>query len=160
MTIRAFYDRQPGTITGAFTLQSGTVKLFDRLPARSGQRGHEGTSWIRGKSPIPFGEMRLWLSSLNRGQMAGERGIGEFFPISSGDNRRLIAWRELGEGPAPGGTGERWDVGLHPENALPGSLGCIVLLTDTPQREAQVRRLFTYLNDLSKTQPWMRLTVL
>lgn len=138
----AYYDRQPGTISGWFTLQNNEgKKIFTRLSARSGSYAAVNFDWVRGKSPIPYGRHRLWLNPVNRGQWAGSKGIGEFFPVSNGDNPRLIA--------GPNG-GERWDIGLHPENGIPGSAGCTVLLADTIPRKNEVRKLFDFLYDLKE----------
>lgn len=149
--ITAWYNRQPGTVDGFFTLQNNDRQLFTRMPARSGQRGFTDTSWERGKSPIPYGVHTLFLTPSSIGQLPTGAGIGEFYPIGGAINPRVIQ----------GGVAQRrWDIGLHPENAYPGSAGCIVLRWDTPAWRIQVERLFIFLRKLAKTQKTMRLEVL
>lgn len=140
MITTAYYDRQADTIEGFFTLRAvengQIIKEFRRLPARSGQKGFENTSWTRGKSPIPFGEFWLWIDKpLQPWASAGERGIGHFLNISSSRvNRRLIQ----------GLNGQMRDlIGLHPENKFAGSAGCIVLV-ESPQ----IWEMFRYLEEL------------
>jgi hypothetical protein len=153
---RAFYDRQDHTIAGFFTLQvtqdGETTKLFDKLPARSGQNGFTSTDWVRSKSPIPKGGYFLWLRPLNKGQWAGERGIGEFFHISSSKDDPLIIHGPAGQ--------QRVGVGLHPENKLPGSAGCIVLLADSEERRKVITELFALLVALGGEKDCLELTVL
>lgn len=125
--IKAFFDRNPKDINGFFTIQKTengkTTKLIDRVPARSGQGGYTGSSWVRGKSPIPFTSevgsvpYRLWLNPLNVGTRAGARGIGQFYNISTEENPNVIEMNGK----------QRLAIGLHEENALPGSAGCIVI---------------------------------
>lgn len=127
-------------------------KLFERLPARSGQIGYTqpAKEWIRGKSPIPHGTWLLWLNSKDPGKFE-KKGIGEFFPISSTvNNPRLISQAEK----------QRWDIGLHPENIFRGSAGCVVLVWDTPARHQKVKELFNFLRSLVKTTPYLKITVL
>lgn len=156
--ITAYYDRKPGTIEGLFTLQTVEngvpTKLFNRLPARSGQQSYCDTDWVRGQSPIPMGRHFLWLDPVNPGTWPKTPGgIGEFYPISSGlMNRRIIMAEDTGK--------VRMDIGLHPENAYPGSAGCIVLLHDTPVRKAEVMRLFAFLRTLGKSRETIDLVVL
>lgn len=155
MTFVAYFDRNHTTIEGLFTLQQieggKVVKLFERLPARSGQAGFTNTNWERSKSPIPFGEHALWLKPMNVGQWAGRTGIGEFFHIGTVSDPLVIT-----DGRA---DHIRRAVGLHPENSLPGSSGCIVLLADTPGRRAEVTWLFKFLAELGKTTPCISLRV-
>ena len=151
MTVTAWYDRQKGTIEGLFTLSGPTGNLFTRMPARSGQEGYTDTDWVSGKSPIPYGVHTLFLKLSNAGEFPSGGGLGEFYPIGQAQNSRLIT------GPT---QQERWDIGLHPENAYPGSAGCIVLRWDTPALKIQVNRLFKFLGNLTKTQNAIRLEVL
>jgi hypothetical protein len=150
----AYFDRSTSGIEGAFTLQQvlngKAIKLFERLPARSGQRGWTNKEWVRGKSAIPFGTFRLWTKPIKVGKKADYDGIGEFFNISSGDKRTVIQgfvsqqYREA--------------IGLHRENDKPGSLGCIVLLDNTPALDDEVTRLFKFLRSLP--QEYITLKVL
>lgn len=156
MTWTAYYDRRDKTIEGLFTLKSSNpadeADNLIRLPARSGQRGYEGTSWERGKSPIPVGKYWLWVGrGKDIGVQPGRTGIGEFYPISSGDDPRLII--NVGRPMPKKNRLFRQDIGLHPENALPGSAGCIVILKDWD-------RLAERLRLLGKTQERIPLVVL
>ncbi len=160
-----YVDRNPNTIEGKLTLQPDITQIkastliddnipFIRLPIRSGQKSYEGTSWVRGKSPIPFGQFRLWLQPYNRGVLPGKTGIGEFYPISSSaTDKRLIQH-----------TGNkhfiRQDVGLHRENDLPGSAGCVVLVSHTPEESRLIDRLFDFLTQLGTTASWLPVIVL
>lgn len=152
--VDAYFDRSTSGIEGAFTLQrvvDGKVeKLFEKLPARSGQRGWTNKEWVRGKSAIPFGALRLWTKPIKVGKKADYDGIGEFFNISSGNNRDII------QGFAPQQVRE--SIGLHRENDKPGSAGCIVLLDNTPALDAQVTKLFKFLRELP--QEYITLKVL
>lgn len=157
--ITAYFDRWEGSIEGLFTIQESydgkVTKVFSQLPARSGQSAYTRTNWVRGKSPIPFSQQskqnhwRLWTHSISQGQWAGERGIGEFFYISSGDDP-LTMTDHRGH--------YRRAIGLHPENKIPGSAGCIVLVADTEEQRTEITALFEYLNNLSS--PWIPLRVL
>ena len=156
----AYFDRSFKNIEGKFTIHEYdpetkvTKAPFRQMAARSGQKGYEASSWTRGKSPIPFGEYFLWLQPKDRGTEPGARGIGEFYPISNKqDNPRLISNRDREEQ-------ERWDIGLHKENALPGSAGCIVLVTDRPSQKKEVAALFDFLVQLGKTNEFIKLKVL
>lgn len=149
-TTRAFYDRQANTIEGRFTVRTidegQIVKEFVRLPARSGQKGFENTSWVRGKSPIPFGEYLLWIDKpLQPWQDAGRSGIGHFLNISNTPTDRRGIYGDTGQ--------VRKDIGLHPENGWEGSAGCIVLIPSDEMWE-----MFQYLGSLETHV--VRLTVL
>lgn len=155
---KIYYDRQAGSIEGFLTVQKSVgeevTKLFSRLPARSGQRGWENTSWQRGKSPIPYGSHKLLLKPVNPGTWPGKTGIGEFFPIFTSDHDKRVIFDPKD------GSKRRIDVGLHPENAIPGSAGCIVLLTDTPEKKSKVKELFSFLRDQSSVYTYLPLVVL
>ena len=146
MPYRAFFDRDENSINGFFTLQDEKgKKLFERLPARSGQNGYTKTNWLRSRSPIPFSKWinkpyRLWLQSVSAGMDHKANGIGEFWPISNTDSMREIHGPYEGQG--------RMDIGIHWENDKPGSAGCIVLVSDTPARREQVKKLFAKLHTI------------
>ena len=156
MIHKAFFDRDLKDVNGVFTLQDEKGhKLFERLPARSGQAGYTKTNWVREKSPIPMSAYliepyRLWLSSRGVGTDSKKDGIGEFWPISNMGNTGMI------EGAMKGQL--RTDIGLHWENDKKGSAGCIVLVNDTPERRAQVMKLFAFLHTLK--EPYIELVVL
>jgi hypothetical protein len=79
--------------------------------------------------------MWLWLtlSPLQPKQLdAGQAGIGEFWRIGTGSDGRVIERSD--------GVARRFDIGIHPENAYPGSLGCVVL-----PLKRQVKALSTFL---------------
>lgn len=155
---RCFYDRKPGTVDGVFTVlevtqdESGNYsswKVFDRLPARSGQQLECNTSWRRGRSPIPYShtwpqaqQFKIWLDPRNQEEFpSAPGGIGRFWPISN------HAWNQ-NYTKHPFGNQIRTVLGLHPENLFRGSKGCIVLLWDTPERKAEVQRLFNFFREL------------
>jgi hypothetical protein len=160
-----YVDRNPNSIEGRLTLQPDVTQIkantliddntpFIRLPIRSGQKGYEGTSWVRGKSPIPFGQFRLWLQPLSRGVLPGKTGIGEFYPISSSvKDKRLLQHTHNKHF-------IRQDIGLHRENALPGSAGCVVLVANTPEESRLIDRLFDFLTQLGKSFEWLPVIVL
>ena len=153
-TYTLWYDRIPGTINGFLTLQDQTGhKLFERLPARSGQRGYENTNWVRGCSPIPYTpsgktEYIVHLDKMTNGPLFPKTraGIGQFIPISNHvESERLISPSD----PALLKQGlKRLDIGLHPENAYVGSEGCVVLLWETRERKQRVKALFDFLTTL------------
>jgi hypothetical protein len=150
----AYFDRSTSGIEGAFTLQKveggKAIKLFERLSARSGQRGWTNKEWMRSKSAIPFGTFRLWTDSIKQEKKSTFDGIGEFFPISSGENKNVI------QGFTP--DMQRVAIGLHRENQYPGSAGCIVLVDNTPALDEAVTRLFKFLRELE--EPYITLKVL
>ncbi|MCS6267755.1 MAG: hypothetical protein H2174_09345 [Vampirovibrio sp.] len=158
-SIRVFYDRRKGSIDGFLTVIDATTgkKLLDKLPARSGQNGYTETNWVPAKSPIPLWQPQvnyyLHLTPIENGEVFPKTasGIGLFFPISTHPHNPDLIEQ---------GKNRRWHMGLHPENAYPGSAGCIVLLWNTPVRKAKVKALFTLLQDLGKTQAVVELTVL
>lgn len=169
-SVTAYFDKDPKSIDGRFTLQiverstGKVVEKIAKLPASSGQRSGIGQDWLRGKSGIPFCKQRengtyipfvLWLRRTKQfGQHPQSRGIGEFYPISSGlDNSRVIK--------DPNGTSqERWDIGLHGNNAIAGSAGCVVLELDHKVRYQNVLRLRAKLIELSKSFEYIDLIVL
>lgn len=159
---KAYFDRKLDSINGLFTIQAEHtgIKLFTRLPARSGQEGYSITSWVRGKSPIPYSndlgntELKIHLKcpkQLQHWPSGGE--VGEFWPISNseqdtstiqGISRDFI----------------RKDIGLHPENQYKGSAGCIVLLWDTPERKASLIKLHNFLMALAGKYDFIPLKVI
>ncbi len=152
---RAFFDRKKGL----FTLQDSNGPIFKQLRARSGQRGFDSTNWVRGKSPIPWssvaGTYYLWIDApvSKDAALPTGRGIGQFFQISNQpENRNLIQ--------NPLGKETREAIGLHPENGIPGSVGCIVLLHETPDEATKVKKLFDFLEGLGKRQQTIPLIVL
>lgn len=117
--LRLFYDRDHRSFNGKLTVISDGITIFKQLPCRSGQRDWYDTSWVRGKSPIPYGVHRIYLSPYQRGQRAGRKGIGEFYPIGSYDSYTIRNRMD---------TQKRTAIGLHEENMWDGSAGCIVVV--------------------------------
>jgi len=156
----AYFDRNPEDINGLFTVQDHDGgKLFNRLPARSGQPGFTNTSWIRGKSPIPYSgelnsnELKIWLKKPQQfEQWPKASGIGEFWAISNSDDMRTI--RGISK------DFIRQDIGLHPENMYKGSAGCIVLVHDTADQIIQVVKLHKFLLKLIGQYDYLPLIVL
>lgn len=151
---RAYFDREPTTIDGLFSLQAiqidgqtlqveGVRPLFQKLPARSGQRGYTHIDWAAAKSPIPYSnswppalDYRLWLEPRNPEMFPSKpNGIGRFWPISNTPGDMALTKNPLG-------AGMRRDLGLHPDNAFPGSAGCTVLRHDNGVMRANVEALF------------------
>lgn len=142
--VTVYFQRGRGTIDGILTVQAAyngkPFKRFEQIPVRSGQQSHADLEWIRGKSPIPFGDWFLHLASYKPDQWPGDSdNIGEFFPISSSPIQTQIIYK---------GHLKREAIGLHPENNFKGSAGCIVALHDTPEYKASVSGLFQYLRTL------------
>lgn len=143
VTYAAYYDRRDNSIEGVFTIQEivdgKATKIFERKASRSGQRGYTQSSWVRGKSPIPYTAQvhnqpyRLWTNCIGHGLKPGKTGIGEAFPISTGANEDLIT----------DGTHTRTLIRLHGENAIPGSAGCIVIV-----KQAEFDKIAAYLEKL------------
>lgn len=158
MTIKAYYDRQPRTIDGFFSLKDGSDFLVEKIWARSGQQACSNTSWDRGQSPIPYSKevvepLKIWLTPYTNGKDFDPDGIGLFWPISTSQiDRGLI------KGWYPGQ--ERRVVGLHPENRFDGSAGCIVLRWDNAANRGKVEKLFKIMQDLRKTMDYIDLQVL
>jgi hypothetical protein len=128
----------------------GKIRVFyeggkvDTFQARSGQVGFLHTCWVRGKSPTPFGSFFIQIPSKKQNQWSNTDGIGEFFNVySSPKNKRVI--RSLANP-----TMIREDVGIHPENLTPGSIGCPVLVagkTNNDQAEkTRIQELFKIMN--------------
>jgi len=120
--VRVFYDRREGSIHGLLSVRDRDGHyLLEKAITRSGQASATLSSWRQGLSPCPYGDFNLWLVPNNPGQSAGATGVGEFYPIDNTGDRRTIR--------APQNQRlVRREIGLHEENSLPGSRGCIVLV--------------------------------
>ena len=133
---RAFFERGKESFDGVFTLQKYDDKgnvinaPVKRLKARSGARNYFKTEWVVGHSPIPRGNILIRAFPNNIGQTPGERGIGEFYPCSTNGKDLEIWENQLGNPAVPVGanTRRRTEIGIHGENSLPGSAGCIVIV--------------------------------
>lgn len=137
------FSRNVRSIEGKFRVfyEGGKVDVF---LARSGQVGFLHTCWIRGKSPTPFGSYFIKVPSIKQGKWSNFDKIGEFFNVySSPKNKRVI--RSLGNP-----TLIREDIGVHPENDIPGSIGCPVLLAGKDNKDekekARIMELFKVMN--------------
>lgn len=145
----AFFDRNVNTILGRFSIRDKKGNyIVEKLVARSGQVGHTGTSWTRGKSPIPFGRYNLNTMPNNKGQFAGVSGIGEFFPIDNMGDRLTIRDPE-------NFRRKRLEIGLHEENGYAGSAGCIVIVY-----HSEWLRVRDFLRSLHPEHPVIPLEVL
>lgn len=142
MKYTIYFDKSLKSITGVLTMQVVEVvdgknkvhTLFKRLPVLSGQAGFEGTDWIRGKSPIPFGRHKISTKSVPL-QME-PRGT-PFFPIYSHSKDKNTIW-------SPDKKYKREAIGLHYENRFPGSVGCVVGLPK------DFKDLFDFLRNLNQ----------
>jgi hypothetical protein len=143
-TYSMVFERPINSITGTlYFYENG--KLFLKTRALSGQSGHQTTSWVRGKSPIPsFNNGFLWCDyCLQNGELnpTGSQ-IGEFWNISTGDkDRTLIQGAKL--------ELRRLSIGLHNDNDYAGSAGCVVL-PKTEAGRAAYRTIRTVLLSLQK----------
>lgn len=160
-----YLHRLPGTIDAVLTVQEydpahpdiEPLKLFDRLPFRTGQYRLRNTDgWVQSSS-IPKGDWWLWPRKEQQPKQYGPKGsgIGAFFPISSGkDNHRLII------NPAKPHDRPRGDVGMHWENDFVGSLGCPVGLWNTKPRYAELAELFDWVREEGKVTEWIPFRVI
>lgn len=132
---KAYFKRGTSSFEGQLTIQSSKAgivisKPIDRVRVRSGGASYYNKEWIRGHSPIPRGEFKLWLAPNNKAQHAGAKGVGEFYPISTDNSRYWIHENELGPMPVGQEPRQRAEIGLHDENLIPGSAGCIVVINE------------------------------
>lgn len=126
--------------------------MLEKVPARSGQRAYANTDNRLGKSPIPYGDWILHADKEEQKRVKPVgRGIGWAFHISSSkDNFLSLVTKKI----------TRTAIMLHAENALPGSAGCIVLLSCN-----DMAKIGAILNDITKqagndkTKCKIRLTV-
>lgn len=153
---KLYYDRTCGQMGGALTLGrvegNQLVKIFERLPVRSGQPGYlDGgkDDWVRGKGATPFG--RHWLKCTPVALQFSPKHT-PFHLIATRQGYEYIQ--------AKGSSQFRHMIGLHLENDYPGSAGCPVLLHDTPERECLSWALLKYLERLAKYEPYVQFTVL
>lgn len=128
--INAWFARGHNKADGYLTIQDDKgVPItyqgvtFKRIPVTSGQAGFYSTDWVSGKSPTPRGKWRLWTFCYQRGQNpTGTDKIGQFYPISSGENSQFIYSLD--------GKHLRDAVGLHPDNKWKGTIGCTAVRED------------------------------
>lgn len=149
-----WYGRNRAGINGVLTLnghdgKGNTHEVLTRYPARSGQLGALLTDAIRGKSAIPYfgkgmnppASYWLWTKCTSKHLFLPKTkaGIGRFYPISTheGNPRKTVIGGII-----------RWDLGLHPDNAYPGSAGCVVGEVDTEAEKQTLAILFNFLDAL------------
>jgi len=156
MTHKIYYDRTRGQMDGVLTLQSvengKAVKIFERLPVRSGQPGYLNggeDDWVRGNGATPYG--RHWLNC-NPTKMVLMPKNTPFYSISSQKGTKTIF--------SPGLSKKRFDIGLHLENQFKGSAGCCVLIVDTPEQRKQADELLAFIVRLRQNEPFIEFEVL
>ncbi len=130
--LELFYKDFIGSFDGELTIavkdKQGNIlekETIRGIPCRSGARSFSEKIDIAGKTPIPVGKHYIWTQPeviMQKNDFVAEgREIGEFFPIGTQTNRHIIPARGIYKI-------SRFHVGLHPENAFPGSAGCIVVV--------------------------------
>lgn len=145
ITYTAFLKRDPISIHALFSIRSSDGRyLFEKMLANTGQAGYAMTDWDRSKSPTPIGTWRLWLDPVSPGQDEGETGIGEAFPVSSGDNRSVIIDPVNPER-------IRSLIRVHQENKFLGSIGCAAIVDEPANRQAEYWAMSEFLKQLRKT---------
>lgn len=151
-----YVDRRPGSIYGVMTLQyvkgGQAVEVFKRMPFASGQAGFvQGgpvDDWINSRGGTPYGSHYM----STRKEPLQMTPVGTpFYVMGTERGSRII------RGPQ-GQT--RTNIGVHLENNIPGSAGCIAILHDTPERECLAWAFFTYLDRLNRYEPYIRVVVL
>jgi len=155
MTHTIYVDRDLGKKSAVLTLQyagpNGNKKVFEKLPVATGQfpfLDGGADDWVQGKGGTPFGSH--WMSTKKEPLQMTPVGT-PFYPIGSEKGGRVIV--------GPNGQ-RRENIGLHLENASPGTAGCTALLHDTPERECLAWALFAYLDRLNRYEPFIRFIVL
>lgn len=153
MTHKMFFDRSDSTIKGVLTLQrvvnGKVIKVFDKLPVASGQRGSTETDWENRKSPTPYGVH--WLRTKAVPLQMSPRGT-PFFPIGS---------TQTNIGVIRGPQGQlRVNCGLHLENEFPGTWGCTALEHYTEEQSRNAWALFHYLESLWPMEKYIPYEVL
>jgi hypothetical protein len=159
---RAFYDRKKGL----FTIQDNLGNpVFKQLVARSGASRYQGTSWTRGKSPIPFshelaGQYWLWtkVAGPEYGPPSKAGGIGRFYHISTEEDRVTTLGKRAGQVRIALGWhfDNNWIARLvnkvfrwvHVGDGWKGSAGCVVSAVDTPKQREQGEAAFDFLDGL------------
>jgi hypothetical protein len=166
----AFFKRELGKVDGVFTLQwhdptkphIEPVKIFNRLPARSGSPRDPDNAWKVGVGAIPKGEYYLWLRDpVDPGPdfPTTPGGIGKAYRISNSLTDHDTIYGPNGK--------KRTLVRLHPENCYKGSAGCTATvwnkdgtLEPIPRLKSENVRLFSFLDMLSKDLEYIKYVVL
>ncbi len=143
----AYYDRKASNNTGLFTIQHAVngvaTKDFERVAARSGSYRYRNSSWIRGKSPIPYGVHWLATRSVPLNIRPGER----FFAIGSKPGNIAILQHPTNV------HQHRMYIGLHWDTPPPGSAGCIAITS-----RHRFKQILAFLETLP--DPFIQLVVL
>jgi hypothetical protein len=138
-----YVKRTKGALYGVATLKDPNGDdIVTRLPIASGQLGYLSggqNDWVKGKSPTPIGD---WFLSTKRVPLQMEPVGTAFYSIGDSPGSTTIT--------SPDGRVVREDIGLHLENRYPGTIGCVALLHDTPERVVGSSRLFRALDDIYK----------
>jgi hypothetical protein len=142
MKYTIYFDKSLKSVDGVLTMQATEVvdgktkvyTLFKRIPVKSGQQGFEGTNWVRGKSPIPFGKHKLSTKSV---PLQMEPKGTPFFPIYSHSKDKNTIWSDDKKY-------KREAIGLHFDNQFPSSIGCVV------SEPKLFKDLFDYLRNLNQ----------
>jgi hypothetical protein len=119
---RAYFDRKIGSTMGRFSIRHKEGEyLLENILARSGQDGFLKSSWLAVKSPIPYGSYNLYTLSENIACRAGERGIGEYFPIDNQGDRLTVC-------DPKNKKRKRKGLCLHEDDGQPGTEGRIMII--------------------------------
>jgi hypothetical protein len=121
--IRVIRDRKGGTGTLSYThngINIGDIKI------RTGAANQlENSEWLRGISGIPIGDFWLWNKKGYIQQPndldATEKEIGRFYPLSTYAHDHRTIWNQ-------DKSKKREEIGLHDENGIKGSAGCVVVI--------------------------------
>lgn len=151
-----WFDRVAGAQVGALTLQysevlpSGRVesyKIFNRLTVLSGQNGFLSEDWVAGKSPTPFGN--YWMATKKVPLQMEPKGT-PFYQIADKRGGTTIV--------GPDGQ-VRTAIGFHLDNDTPSTIGCVARPNKTTLDRCLNKAIFAYLDELSKTEPFIRFHV-
>lgn len=121
--LRVIRDRK--SFNGTLSYTHNGVSIGD-IKIRTGAANQlESSEWLRGISGIPIGDFWLWKTKKLIQQYgdldATEREIGRFYPISTYAHDHKTIWNQ-------DKSRKREEIGLHDENGIKGSAGCIVVI--------------------------------
>ena len=121
--LRVIRDRKSFNGTLSYThngVSIGDIKIRTGAPNQL-----ESSEWLRGISGCPIGDFFLWNIKKYIQQYndldATEREIGRFYPISTYAHDHKTIWNQ-------NKSRKREEIGLHDENGIAGSAGCIVVV--------------------------------
>jgi hypothetical protein len=115
------------------TLEYTHNKIETTIAIRTGSPLQKYKSeWVTAKSGIPIGKFWLWNKKAHVQQYndldATGNEIGRFYPISSMPAYPDTIWNH-------NHTKKREYIGLHDENSIKGSAGCVVVINNLEFRE-------------------------